>query len=118
MAQNNSDAHRQELIRNFIKTKGNIFDDISDISELYDVKKNIKSRKMTKYQYTNVLGIRATQIAHGAPVKIEITSDMKSAVQVAEEELRQRKTPFFVAREINKNHIDLWRIEDMEINPV
>ena len=77
MAQNNSDAHRQELIRNFIKTKGNIFDDISDISELYDVKKNIKSRKMTKYQYTNVLGIRATQIAHGAPVKIEITSDMK-----------------------------------------
>ena len=109
---------RQELIRNFLKTKGNIFDDVSDISKLYDVKKNIKGNKMTKYQYTNVLGIRATQIAYGAPAKIEISSDMKSAEQVAEEELRQRKTPFFVAREINKNHIDLWRIEDMEIEAV
>ncbi len=119
MAQKQDDeSKRQELIRNFIKSKGNIFDDISDISKLYDVKKNIKNNKMTKYQYTNVLGIRATQIAYGATSKIEITSDMKSAEQVAEEELRQRKTPFFVAREINNNHIDLWRIEDMDIEPV
>ena len=51
------------------------------------------------------------------PQKIEITSDMKSAEQVAEEELRQRKTPFCL-REINNNHIDLWRIEDMDIEPV
>ena len=49
---------------------------------------------MTKYQYTNVLGIRATQIAYGAQIKIEVTPDMKSAEQVAEEELRQKKTPF------------------------
>ena len=112
------ESKRQELIRKFITSKGNIFDDISDISKLYDVKKNIKNNKMTKYQYTNVLGIRATQIAHGAPAKIEITSDMKSAEQVAEEELRQRKTPFFVAREINNKHVDLWRIEDMDIEPV
>ena len=76
MAQENpGDADRQKLIRNFIKSKGNIFDDISDISELYDIKKNIKNNKMTKYQYTNVLGIRATQIAHGAHIKIEVTPD-------------------------------------------
>tara|TARA_B100000123_G_C25415714_1_gene290682 strand:+ start:106 stop:465 length:360 start_codon:yes stop_codon:yes gene_type:complete len=119
MAQQNSgEANRQKLIRNFIKSKGNIFDDISDISEVYDIKKNIKNNKMTKYQYTNVLGIRATQIAYGAQIKIEVTPDMKSAEQVAEEELRQKKTPFFVAKEINNNHVDLWRIEDMEIEPV
>ena len=109
---------RQELIRVFLKSKGNIFDDISDITKLYDIKKNIKNNKMNKYQYTSVLGIRATQIALGSQPKIEITDDMKSAEQVAEEELRQRKTPFFIAKEINKQHIDLWRIEDMEIEPV
>tara|TARA_B100000795_G_scaffold261036_1_gene237448 strand:+ start:118 stop:462 length:345 start_codon:yes stop_codon:yes gene_type:complete len=109
---------RQELIKGFLRSKGNVFDDVSDISELYDIKKNIKNNKMNKYQYTNVLGIRATQIALGSQPRIQITSDMKSAEQVAEEEIRQRKTPFFVAREINKNHIDLWRVEDMEIEEV
>ena len=73
---------------------------------------------MNKYQYTSVLGIRATQIALGSQPRIEVTDDMSSAEEVAEEELRQRKTPFFVAREINKNHIALWRIEDMEIEAV
>ena len=113
-----TEKERQELIKNFLRAKGNIFDDISDINSLYDISKNIKNNKMNKYQYTNVLGIRATQIALGSQPKIEITRDMTSAEQVAEEELRQRKTPFFVAKEINKNHIDLWRIEDMEIEPV
>ena len=112
------ESKRQELIKGILRSKGNIFDDASDITDLYDIKKNIKNNKMNKYQYTNVLGIRATQIALGSQPKIEITSDMESAEQVAEEELRQRKTPFFVAREINKNHIDLWRVEDMEIEAV
>ena len=56
--------------------------------------------------------------ANLADLWIDNRSTMWSAEQVAEEELRQRKTPFFVAKEINKNHIDLWRIEDMEIEPV
>tara|TARA_B110001469_G_C9539043_1_gene267739 strand:+ start:234 stop:578 length:345 start_codon:yes stop_codon:yes gene_type:complete len=112
------ESKRQEQIKEFMMSKGNIFDDVSNITELYDIKKNIKNNKLNKYQYTNVLGIRATQIALGSHPRIEITNDMESAEQVAEEELRQRKTPFFVARKINKNHIDLWRIEDMEIEAV
>ena len=92
--------------------------DYTNVYDSYNIKNNITSNKMTKYEYTKILGMRAQQITMGSNPLITITPDMKNAVEVAEEELRQRKTPFFVAREINKNHIDLWRIEDMEIDPV
>lgn len=106
---------RQELFKLHFKSKGNILDDITEINKYYDKSKNIKSNKMNKYQYTSVLGMRATQIEHGAQPLIEITDDMKSPLDVAEEELRQRKTPFIVVNKINNSHIDLWKIEDMEI---
>ena len=38
-----TEKERQELIKNFLRAKGNIFDDISDINSLYDISKNIKN---------------------------------------------------------------------------
>ena len=70
---------------------------------------------MTKYEYTKILGMRAQQITMGATPLITITPDMKNAVEVAEEELRQRKTPYIVSRKINNNKTDFWKIEDMVI---
>ena len=70
---------------------------------------------MTKYEYTKILGMRAQQITMGSNPLITITPDMKNAVEVAEEELRQRKTPYIVARKINTNKTDFWKIEDMVI---
>tara|TARA_B100000767_G_scaffold104176_1_gene99963 strand:- start:3051 stop:3413 length:363 start_codon:yes stop_codon:yes gene_type:complete len=106
---------RHNLLKLHLKSKGNILDDITEINKYYDKSKNIKSNKMNKYQYTSILGMRATQIEYGAEPRINITDDMKSALEVAEEELRQRKTPFIVVNKINNSHIDLWKIEDMEI---
>ena len=112
----NIETKRQEILNLHLKSKGNILDDVSNLNKYYDKTKNIKGNKMNKYQYTSILGLRATQIANGAIPKISVTEDMKSAQDVAEEELRQRKTPFFVVNKINNNNIDLWRIEDMEID--
>ena len=89
--------------------------DYTQVYDSYDIKNNITSNKMTKYEYTKVLGMRAQQITMGSNPLITITSDMKSAIEVAEEELRQRKTPYIVARKINSNKTDFWKIEDMVI---
>ena len=39
-------------------------------------------------------------------------------LEVAEEELRQRKTPYIIARKINNKKTDFWKIEDMIIDVI
>ena len=92
--------------------------DYTNIYKDYDITKNITGNKMTKYEYTKVLGMRAQQITMGAEPLIKISNDMKSAIEVAEEELRQRKTPYIIARKINKKKTDFWKIEDMIIEVI
>ena len=96
----------------------NQINDYTDVYQDYDISTNITSNKMSKYEYTKVLGMRAQQITMGSNPLITITPDMKSAVEVAEEELRQRKTPYIVARKINNKKTDFWKIEDMVIEVI
>tara|TARA_B100001248_G_C27050562_1_gene305043 strand:+ start:56 stop:379 length:324 start_codon:yes stop_codon:yes gene_type:complete len=93
-------------------------DDYTNVYQDYDISNNITKNKMTKYEYTKILGMRAQQITMGAEPLIEISDDMKSAIEVAEEELRQRKTPYIVARRINSKKTDFWKVEDMVIEVI
>ena len=79
----------------------NQINDYTNVYQDYDISNNITTNKMSKYEYTKVLGMRAQQITMGADPLINVTDDMKSAIEVAEEELRQRKTPYIIARKIN-----------------
>ena len=92
--------------------------DYTNVYQNYDISDNITSNKMSKYEYTKVLGMRAQQITMGSNPLINVTNDMKSAIEVAEEELRQRKTPYIIARKINNKKTDFWKIEDMIIEVI
>ena len=96
----------------------NQINDYTNVYQDYDISDNITSNKMSKYEYTKVLGMRAQQITMGAEPLITITNDMKSAIEVAEEELRQRKTPYIIARKINNKKTDFWKIQDMVIEVI
>ena len=76
----------------------NQINDYTNVYQDYDISNNITTNKMSKYEYTKVLGMRAQQITMGAVPLINVNDDMKSA-EVAEE-LRQRKTPY-ITRKIN-----------------
>jgi len=88
----------------------------SDIYLKYDIKNNISENIMTKYEYTKLLGIRTLQISLNSKCLIEITPDLDTPEKIAEEELRQRKTPYIIERKINDNLSDYWRVEDMVID--
>ena len=77
--------------------------DYTDLYQNYDITKNVTTPNMTKYEYTQCLGMRAQQIAMGAEPLIEVTDDLDDVVSIATEELRQRKTPFIIKREISQN---------------
>ena len=91
------------------------FNDIAEVLENYEElkKTNLSKPKLYKYEKTKVLGTRAEQIRRGALPMIEVSSNMTDELEIAEEELRQRKTPFIIERNVGKKK-EYWKIEDLE----
>lgn len=52
---------------------------------------------LTKYEKARIIGIRALQIALGAPVLVKVGKDA-SPVDIAEKELKERVLPIIVVR--------------------
>ena len=81
----------------------------------YNSSKNKTSKVMTKYEKASVLGKRAQQIACGAVPLIEVTPDLTNAVDIAEEELRQKKTPFIIERDTGNGEVEHIKVREMII---
>jgi DNA-directed RNA polymerase I, II, and III subunit RPABC2 len=67
---------------------------------------------LSKYEYTRILGLRATQIEQGGQVFIE--TDMIDPYLIAKEELRQKKIPFIIKRPI-PGSMEYWKVCDLEL---
>ena len=99
------------------ETKSDIInsENYMDLYKNYDISKNISDPILTKYEYAKILGMRAQQLAMGTESLIEVTEDLDNVILIAKEELRQRKTPFIIKREIGIDKFEYWKIEDLSI---
>ena len=79
----------------------------------YDSKKNKTLAKITKYELALLIGKRAKQIECGANPNVKVLPG-QSAIEIAEEELRQRKIPLIIKRPMG-DHFEYWRPADMEV---
>ncbi len=82
----------------------------------YDSIKRTTDPLMTVFEKSLILGKRATQIAMGAEPLIDVPARMTHVIEIAEEELRQKKTPFIIRRDLGNNKYEYWRIKDMIIS--
>jgi len=89
--------------------------DIREIMNSYDPSKNTSSNIMNKFEKTTILGKRATQIAYGADALFDVPPTMYSVIEIAEEELRLKKTPYILERDLGNNKREYWKIADMII---
>lgn len=80
----------------------------------YDVNNNKSINVLTQYEISIIIGKRASQIAMGALPMIKTTSNMNH-IDIAEEELRQKKTPYIIKRDIGSRS-EYWKIEDLELS--
>lgn len=55
--------------------------------------------KLTKYEKTKVLGIRAEQISRGAPSTVDI-GDLIDPIDIAKKEFAEYKIPLIIERNI------------------
>ena len=88
-------------------------DDYREILTNYDCTKNKTLPKITKYERALLVGKRAKQIEDGANPNVKVKPG-QSAIEIAEEELRQRKIPFIIKRP-NGNTFEYWKPADMEV---
>lgn len=100
------------------KSSVNIFDvdnvDYRYIMTHYDFSKNKSRAVITQYEKALMIGKRATQIERGCHPNVKVLLG-QTPIQIAEEELRQRKIPFIIERTIGTLH-EYWKPIDMEID--
>lgn len=93
--------------------KENYIDNIDFLKNYEKLKEhNITKNKLSKYEITSIIGIRATQLSQGVTPLVKVPSNMTNIVEIAELELKHRKTPFIIERDLNTKK-EYWKIEDM-----
>ncbi len=72
---------------------------------------------MTKYECTRIIGVRIEQLSRGSKPNVS-TKGLYTIREIAEEELKQRKTPFIIKRPLPNNTFEYWKIEQFEKIPL
>ena len=70
--------------------------------------------RLTKYEKTKILGIRAQQLSSGMPALIEVPKNVRDIRVIAEMELEQRKIPFIIKRPLPNKGCEYIKVEDLE----
>lgn len=91
-------------------------EDYRQIMLAYDTTPRVTDPMMTVFEKSLIIGKRATAIAYGAEPLIEVPARMVNVVEIAEEELRQKKTPYIVRRDLGNGKYEFWKIRDMIIS--
>eukprot|EP00672_Neobodo_designis_P019875 CAMPEP_0174852586 /NCGR_PEP_ID=MMETSP1114-20130205/25953_1 /TAXON_ID=312471 /ORGANISM="Neobodo designis, Strain CCAP 1951/1" /LENGTH=155 /DNA_ID=CAMNT_0016087193 /DNA_START=59 /DNA_END=526 /DNA_ORIENTATION=+ len=70
---------------------------------------------LTKYERARILGTRATQISHNAPVLVDLEGEY-DPLTIAEKELRQRAIPMIIRRYLPDNTYEEWQLSELEVD--
>jgi DNA-directed RNA polymerase I, II, and III subunit RPABC2 len=69
---------------------------------------------LTKFEYTRILGLRATQIENGSPLFISVNESIIDSYVIARMELEAKKLPFIIRRPLPGGKMEYWRLHDLE----
>ena len=72
------------------------------------------SHRLTMAERTNLIGTRATHISMGAQVYVDI-DNLTNATDIATKELKERKFPFLLERQLNTHEIEYWNPNEMTL---
>jgi DNA-directed RNA polymerase I, II, and III subunit RPABC2 len=70
---------------------------------------------LTQYEKTRVLGFRANQLAQGAPPFVHVQPHILHTLDIARQELAEKKLPFIIKRPMPDGTFEYWRLRDLLI---
>jgi len=102
------------------KYKG-AFDDYSKVMVSLE-KEKISKPIMTKYEFDQIISLRANQLALGSPAFVNITGlEIHSNMElrkIALKELNEGKLPYILKRPLPNNKFEYYRISDLDLTAV
>ena len=101
-----------ELLKDTEKLDKNTILDNYDITNYTTFKQQpIAYNKLTKFEKANILGIRAQQLANGAKPLIKDTSNYTNVIDIAKQELIEKKLPLIIKRPLCDGTYEYWKTE-------
>jgi DNA-directed RNA polymerase subunit K/omega len=90
-------------------------DTYDNIVSGYNPEANTSKNIMSRYEKAKVIGLRLQQLAAGAEPTIDVKSFSKNVDlrTIALEELKQRKLPFMLLRNLPLGVKEYWKLEDL-----
>ena len=85
-------------------------------NEIIDKNKNVKKKTvpfLNKFEKARLLGVRIQQLSAGAQPKIS-TEGFETIQDIVEEELKQRKIPLIIKRNLPNGESEEWKLEEFE----
>lgn len=70
---------------------------------------------LTMYEKTKILGLRASQLAQGAPPFIDVPEYLTNVYEIALAELEAKRLPYIVKRPLPDGTYEYWRLSDLMI---
>ena len=89
---------------------------ILSYDEIIEKNKNTKKKTvpfLNKFEKARLLGVRIQQLSAGAEPKINI-SGFTNIIDIVEEELKQRKIPLIIKRNLPNGQSEEWKLEEFE----
>ncbi len=88
--------------------------DIIELYKNYDPSKNKSFPILSKFEKSQILGIRAEMLSNGADLLIEPPPGVTDIKILSRLELQAKKCPFIIKRKVGSKS-EYFKIEDMEI---
>ena len=68
---------------------------------------------LSRYERTKVISIRAQQLSIGSQPLIEVNSSNTNHLEIALQELKEKKIPNNIIRKLPDNSIEIWAAKDL-----
>ena len=107
------DVHPREKAINYDEVKS-LYTVQRDADGIINDKLHTTIPILSKFEYTRILGLRATQIENGAPLFISIDESIIDSYIIARMELEAKKLPFIIRRPLPGGKMEYWKLHDLE----
>ena len=96
------------------KSNINYVDDYRNILAEYDVSKNISNPHITRYEKSEIMAQRITQLSNGVKPLIKLDDDEKIDIrEIVKREYKEGVIPFIIERDIGGGTIEYWKFRDL-----
>ena len=68
---------------------------------------------LTRYERTKVISIRAQQLSIGKQPQIEVVINTINHLEIALQELKEKKIPNNIIRKLPDKTIEIWAVKDL-----